>query len=137
MGFRGLLEGLLVQLSMEQRVEFLRSGITTKELLPVVVAVALWGRLWCHKHVCVMSDNTGAVAIVTHKDSMVALNMHLLRCLHFFCAHYDIVLQAQQIEGKSNQAADALSRNSLQAFYRVNPGADRRATHIPPAQWEL
>ena len=112
-------------------------AITTKELLPVVVAVGLWGARWRHKHVLVRSDNSGAVNIVNHKDSKVPLNMHLLCCLHFLCSHHDITIQAEHIEGRCNIAADALSRNLLQAYLKTTPGAERTTTPIPAAPRQL
>jgi len=41
--------------------------------------------------------------------------MHLIRILVFLAACFDFWFQAQHIEGKYNNLADALSRNNVQA----------------------
>ena len=42
------------------------------------------------------------------------LIMHLLRCLHFICAYFEIELH---IKGSDNVIADAVSRNLLQVLH--------------------
>ncbi len=59
-------------------------SITLKELLPVVLACAVWGDLWRAKFVHVHCDNLGVVAVVNSGYSRVSLIMHLLRCLFFY-----------------------------------------------------
>ena len=39
--------------------------------------------------------------------------MHLMRCLFFFVAHFQLVLAPAHIPGKQNVAADHLSRDAL------------------------
>ena len=104
-------------------------GITAKELLPIVIACALWGQYWAHCQVQVWCDNSAVVYIVN-------IIMHLLQCLHFFCAHFDILLQARHIQGKQNIQADALTRSLLQVFYKELPTAKEK-TRIPQSLWEL
>ena len=55
--------------------------ISVKELVPVVVAVALCGGLWQGHHICFHSDN---MAVVNTKTSKAPLLKHLLRCFFFF-----------------------------------------------------
>ena len=48
--------------------------------------------------------------------------MHLLRCLWFFAAHFDIQITATHPPGTLNITADHLSQNNLtQAFLSSNP----------------
>ena len=94
------------------------SSIALKELVPVVLAAAVWGHQWggggsfvlCH------SDNTAVVSQVNslHSQDPVASNM--LRCLAYFQAHFDFRLRAVHIPGVSNIGADDLSRNRAAAF---------------------
>ena len=112
-------------------------GIAAKELLPVVLAVGIWGKLWQHKHVCVHTDNMAVVEVIKAKDSKVPLMMHLLRCLHFLCARWDIVILAKHVKGSLNTAADALSWNSLQVLRSVAPSAHVNPTPIPTPLWQL
>ena len=105
--------------------------IAAKELIPVVIAIAMWGSRWSSYSVLVRSDNTAVVAAITSGAARDPLLMHLLRCLHFFLAHFDIRLQARHIAGKGNIAADALSRNNLVSFFQYTPQAKQAADEVP------
>ena len=108
-------------------------SITIKELLPIVLAVAMWGRLNMHQH---LLDNNMAVgdimATKTNRDSEI---MHLLRCLHFFTALFDINLKV--VQGKKNVVADAISHNLLQILRREAPNACLIPDPIPCPLWQL
>ena len=56
--------------------------ITAKELLPVVIAAALWGEQWAGQCVRFNSDNMAVVDILHSRTSKDTLVMHLLR-YHF------------------------------------------------------
>ena len=62
--------------------------ITFKELVPVVIAVALWGHLWKGGTVLCRCDNIAVVGIVGSGRSTHELAMHLMRTLFFFTAAY-------------------------------------------------
>ena len=53
--------------------------ITVKELLPVVVACALWGSHWRDMTVCCRCDNAAVVAILRSGTPRHSLVTHLLR----------------------------------------------------------
>lgn len=106
-------------------------SITVKEILPVVLAVALWGGHWQGCQVEVQSDNMAVVHVVNAQTSREPTIMHMRRCLHFFSAHYMFRLRAVHIAGINNTAADALSRNLWHVFIQVCPGAEPQPTHIP------
>ena len=55
--------------------------ITAKELLPIVVACAVWGHNWRGATVRCLCDNAAVVAIVRSGTSKDPLVMHLIRCL--------------------------------------------------------
>ena len=103
----------------------------------MVLAVGIWGKLWQHKHVCIHTDNMAVVEVIKAKDSKVPLMMHLLRCLRFLCARWDIVILAKHVKGSLNTAADALSWNSLQVLRSVAPSAHVNPTPIPTPLWQL
>ena len=88
-------------------------SITWMELLPVVVACAVWGPRLKGQTITVHCDNMGAVALVKSGYSRVPQIMHLLRCLFFFKACYQFSVQAVHVEGVNNAWADAVSRNNL------------------------
>ena len=58
--------------------------ITIKELLSVVMAVALWGKHWHGKSIRCRCDNAAAVAIVNSRSSKDDRVMHLTLSLFFF-----------------------------------------------------
>ena len=92
-----------------------------KELLPVVVAIAVWGRHWEGKTVKVKCDNAAVVAILRSGWSKNNLAMHLMMCLFFCMERFHFFLVSDQIPGKDNIAADSLFRNNLPLFYQKVP----------------
>ena len=112
-------------------------NIAIKELVPVVLAVAVWGEKWAHKHVLVQCDNMAVVACIHSQSSKVPTIMHLLRTLHFITAFFDINLTACHLPGEVNILADALSRNNLQVFFRQCPVAETQPTPIPQDLWDV
>ena len=60
-------------------------NIAAKELVPVVLAVGVWGSYWSNDHVLVHSDNMAVVEVRTSHNTLI---MHKLRSLHFLCAIY-------------------------------------------------
>lgn len=74
-------------------------SIACKEMLPIVMAAALWGHQWHNCQVQVWSDNMAAVQVVNKLTSPDPILMHLLRCLHFFAAHYAFKLRAAHVAG--------------------------------------
>ena len=107
--------------------------ITVKELLPIVVAVAVWGHRWQGRTVRCLCDNAAVIAIIRSGSSKDPSAMHLLRCLFFFTARYQVVLVASHISGKRNEAGDRLSRDSLSFFFKLVPDAKKRPS-VPPQE---
>ncbi len=105
--------------------------ITVKELLPVVVAVAVWGHQWSGKSVRCLCDNAAVVAIINTGTSKNERAMHLMRSAFFFLARHDVRVWAEHLPGVENGSADALSRNDHTSFLLQNPGAQPRPVTIP------
>ena len=97
--------------------------ITVKELAPIVLACGVWGPEWC--------DNAAVVAIVRSGTCKHPLAMHLLRCLAFFVAYYQLYLETVHLPGACNEAAEALSRDNLSLFLQLTPRAQRVTTPLP------
>ncbi len=111
--------------------------ITAKELLPIVIACALWGADWRGKTVKCLCDNAAVVAIIRSGRSKHAVVMHLMRSLSLFAAVHGVALVAEHLPGKQNEAADALSRGNLSLFFRQVPTAARESTLIPQELLEI
>ena len=105
--------------------------ITFKELVPVVIAVALWGHLWKDGTVLCRSDNIAVVGIVGSGRSAHELAMHLMHTLFFFTAAYQLMVVAEHVLGRDNEAADAISRNRVTLFHSLTPQAAPGATAVP------
>ena len=96
-------------------------NITEKELLPIVLVAALWGRNWYRKHICFHCDNMAVVEILRARSGRGRIVTHLLRCLFFFVERYNFEFSAVHIAGSENTAADSLSRNNLPLFFSIVP----------------
>lgn len=106
--------------------------ITVKELLPIVVGVAVWGSRWAGKTVQCLCDNAAVVSIINSGTAKCELVMHLMRCLFFFLAHHNVILVGEHIPGVDNGAADALSRDRLSSFMSQVPQANKTPARIHP-----
>ena len=95
--------------------------ITAKELVPVMLASALWGSLWTRQRISFRSDNMAVVELLNSCTSHDLLLMHMLRCLVFYSAYYRFQITAEHIPGILNTAADAISRNNISLFQSLVP----------------
>ena len=105
--------------------------ITPKELLPIIVACAVWGHVWKGMTVRCLCDNAAVVAIIRSGSARDPTTMHLMRCLFFFTAAHQLRLAPLHLPGRENVAADHLSRNALQSFLQLVPSAESAPTPLP------
>ena len=105
--------------------------IMAKELLPVVLACAVWGQSWSGCRVTVLCDNQAVVACLRSRTCHDHHIMHMLRTLAFIEASHSFALSPQYISTTDNHLADDLSRNCLSSFLSKVPDADRRETSLP------
>ena len=103
-------------------------NITVKELLPIVLGAALWGKQWRGGAVRCCCNNAAVVDILKAGRSKDEQVMHLMRSLFFFLASYNIVLVGEHIAGVNNRAADALSRDDVHSFRLQVPKAQPTPT---------
>ena len=110
------------------------ASIAVKELLqffPIVMACIIWDRMWQGCTVRCNCDNEMVVCVVNQKYARDTLLMHMIRCLFFVCAKFNINLVAKHTPGRDNALADALSRNNLPLFFSQVPSACSVPTPIP------
>ena len=110
-------------------------SIAAKELVPVVVAAAVWGHQWERRCVCFKSDNSAVVSVLQHRSAHDPLLSHLLRCLAFYAALFHFHFGAAHILGVQNTAADAISRNNTALFSSLFPQIPR--VEVPQPVLEL
>ena len=108
-------------------------GIMAKELVPLLLSCAVWGPALSRRNVLFECDNSSVVAAVNKGSAKEAVVMHLLRCLWFFVAYYDITIIAKHIPGVANSSADHLSRCHMSLFFCSNPQADPAPAQLPTA----
>ena len=97
------------------------TSIMVKALVPLVAAVALWGKQWTGSTIMCKWDNVAVVTVIGSRTSRNKAVMHLLRCLFFLEASFDCHLLASHIPGVQNELADDLSRNRLTSFLQKAP----------------
>ena len=85
----------------------------------------------------VHSDNEAAVAVVNAGYSKDPQMMHLIYCLFFVLAAWDISLYACHIPGVLNPVADAISWDIIPLLFSKGPDANRNPAPIPNYLVEL
>lgn len=113
--------------------------IAAKELVPIIVAAAVWGRDWQGCRVTAYCDNSAVVEVLNNRRCQDEVLMQMLRCLFFIEAKGQFYITSKHVPGVHNCRADELSRNQLPAFLASKPDADPFPTLIPLSvlQWLL
>ena len=117
--------------------KWLSQGIMAKELVPILLSCIIWGPQLSKQSVLILCDNLSLVNAINKGASKDTLVMHLLRCLWFFTAYFDIILTADHIPGACNTTADELSRNNMENFFTMNPDASKVPIPLPTPTLEI
>ncbi len=125
------------QLSWSLTNEVCDWGIMPKEMLPIVIAAAVWGYRWRGLTVKARCDNVAVVATVRSGSCKERHTMHLRRCLAYLEAVGEFVLVADHIRGVDNVVADALSRDNVALAHSLMQEVREDAEVIPPNLLEL
>ena len=64
----------------------------SKELLPILFALVVWGKSWAGCRIECYCDNMAVVAVINSDRAKDKTLMHLLRCMFFIVAHFDIYI---------------------------------------------
>jgi len=102
-----------------------------KELVPIIFSCTVWGSLLTKTCVEFQCDNLSLVKAINKGSSKDVMVMHLLRCLWFFQAIFDISIHVSHIPGVQNCAADMLSRNQITKFLHCYPDSSPLPEPIP------
>ena len=105
--------------------------IAAKELLPIILAAAIWGKTWSCSIVQFNCDNAAVVSVISAGSAKDPTLTHLLRCLFFLEARYKFQAVAAHVPGVQNTLADALSRDNVPLFFCLAPQASRTPSPIP------
>ena len=71
--------------------------ISTKEMIPVVMAAIVWGHRWQGLSVCFHTDNTAVVALINQGSVRDSSLMHLMKCLSFVSAKFNFIFSSCNI----------------------------------------
>ena len=66
---------------LEWPAEWLNVNIAAKEMVPITVAAALWGKCWSVHHIIFQSDNKAVVCFIN--ETLQRTFLHVLRCFFF------------------------------------------------------
>ena len=124
-------EWVFFQWPVQWRHTPLMRDITFLELVPIVLAIHIWGSILENKRIILNTDNNALVAILNKKSSKSKRVMRLIRPLVLHCLVHNIQIKASHIQGKSNVIADSLSRLQWSKFFKSFPQADVLPRPIP------
>ena len=108
-------------------------SIAVKELIPVVIAAAIYGSRWKGKIIQFVVDNMAVVEVLNRSYCSDNHLMHLTRLLVFLASYHNFWFMAKHIAGKENTLAEALSRNNMPFFHSQVPQAPQDQPRIPEA----
>ena len=89
--------------------------IAVKEIVPIVVAAGVSGKLWGGLHVRFHFDNMAVIAVLNKHTTKDVSLLHFLCCLYFY-ASYKFHYSSSYIPGALNTYADTLSQNFVHDF---------------------
>ena len=88
-------------------------------MLNILIALRVWADQWAYKRVLFRCGNLAVVQVIRTSKTRDEFLAYCLRNIWLIVSIYDIKLQIQQISGKNNRVADAISR-----LYSDKPIAD-------------
>ena len=106
-------------------------NITLLELIPIVVALATWGKILTNQVVIIHTDNDALHFVINKQYSKEDEVKEWIRYLVKLGLKYNILLKAKWISGSENYLADALSRLEVDKFLKLHPSANRKASITP------
>ena len=130
-GCAAVWNGKWFQISWKDHPEFMDTSIAGKEMLPIAVAAAIWGKEWRGCTVEFNCDNEAVVHSLVAGSCKERNMAHMLRCLFFIEAKFNFSIVASHVPGVLNVQADALSRNQPQIFFNSNPQAITTPSSVP------
>ena len=107
-------------------------NITLLELIPIVLALATWGKILSNQVLIIHTDNDALHFVINKQYSKEDDVKHWIRQLVTLSLKFNILLKAKHILGKQNILADALSRLDVKKFLKLHPTASRKASIPPP-----
>ena len=101
------------------------------ELFAIYAACATWGHFWPGKRIVICTDNKPITDVWQAGTSKSKPIMSLIRSTFLIAAKNQFSLSLKYIPGKTNTAADLISRFQVNKFLKLMPEADIRPTDLP------
>ena len=108
-------------------------NIAIKELLPISLAVKVWGSTLANKKVRFFTDNSVIVSVINTQSSKDPILMSLVRSLVLSTLRHNILFHAAHIPGRLNNIADFLSRDQVDKAFKAAPWLHPDPVPIPPS----
>ena len=90
------------------------------ELYALTVGVLLWTKIHPNQRIILFCDNQSVVHMINNQSSKCRNCMTLIRIITFECLMRNVRLYARHIGTKSNDRADALSRDRIPLFFKLS-----------------
>ena len=121
--------------------EWHREGITRDitflEIVPIWVALQLWGDQLQKQKICFHCDNDAVAHIINKMTARNDKVMTVLRLITLGCLKKNMVIKAKHVPGADNSICDALSRLQIDRFKGMVPYADREPKQLPEGIWDI
>ena len=105
--------------------------ITFLELVPLFLALLIWGSELANKKVLFRIDNMALVSIINRKTSKSKRVMQFLRHFVLLTLQHNIIFKSKHISTLQNATADAISRFQFTRFRRLEPNASPNPAQVP------
>ena len=109
--------------------------ITLLEIVPILVALLLWGPLLADQKLLWFSDNEAVTHCINKMTSKEIRVTSVLRKIVIVCVRRNIVIKCRHQPGLLNAPADALSRGQLNRFRSLCPLASPEPDPIGSEIW--
>ena len=111
--------------------------ITFLELVPIVLAVYIWGHILANKKVLFRTDNHALADILNKKTSRSKRVMSFLRPLVLIAMHQNIQFKGLFISGYRNTISDSISRFQWSRLRTLAPEAEEFPATVPRCFYSL
>lgn len=113
------------------------SDLSFLEMVPVLMALYIWGDEFKNQRILFKIDNQSLVIILNKRTSRSKYVMQLLRPFVLLTMRNNIQFRAVHIFSSKNPIADALSRFQMVRFRELAPHASQTPADIPVEFWEV
>lgn len=107
------------------------TDITFLEMVPVLLAVMLWGDRLRNMKIVLRIDNEALVHVINKQSCKSKRTMILLRKFILLAMKHSIIFRAMHISTTSNFIADSISRKQWDRFSSVAPDANKLPEPLP------